>query len=534
MQTLKLAPAAARRLPNEATASSTRRFVIVVLAVGLHRRPGRQHPARAARRPGIGEVAARVERLRGACITRLGHAFTGLARGELVDKPLADTPLLEIRSRDEIGTLAESVNEIIRTTQASVNAFGGVVDALRTVTGELDRLIAAAREGRLDERADVAALHGVYRDLAQGVSDTLRVVAEPITDASDTLGRIADRDLTARMRTDFRGAYAVLGDAINRAAADLGEALAQVDGAVEQVASAATQIGSGSQALAEGANGQASALEEIAASLQEFVSTSRSLAGNASETRRLADGARATAEQGSDGMRRLSASVQGIKQSSDATAKIVKTIDEIAFQTNLLALNAAVEAARAGDAGRGFAVVAEEVRALALRSAEAAKTTAALIAESVQSVDEGVELNRSALQSFTAIADHVAKVSTLVSEISTAADQQVRGVEQITAGTDHLNGITQQNAANSEEAAAVAQELSGQAGMLRTMVGTFALPGRGAAAGRAPAPTRGATGSGRPTQAHRPARGPATPSLRPESNPRLRVDADDTGILASF
>jgi methyl-accepting chemotaxis protein len=150
-------------------------------------------------------------------------------------------------------------------------------------------------------------------------------------------------------------------------------------------------------------------------------------------------------------------------------------IDEIAFQTNILALNAAVEAARAGDAGLGFAVVADEVRSLAMRSAEAAKNTAALIEESAKSVDEGVTLNSQVLRSFEDITAQVAKVSDLISEIAEGSRQQTAGIEQISAALDMMNDTTQQSAANSEEAAQTASELTSQADQLLRLVDSFAL-----------------------------------------------------------
>jgi methyl-accepting chemotaxis protein len=178
-------------------------------------------------------------------------------------------------------------------------------------------------------------------------------------------------------------------------------------------------------------------------------------------------------------MERMSSTINKIKASSDETAKIVKTIDEIAFQTNLLALNAAVEAARAGDAGKGFAVVAEEVRNLAQRSATAAKNTADLIDESVKNAQGGVEISMEVARILNEIVDGSSKVSDVIAEIAAASDEQSKGIEQVNTAVAQMNTVTQQNAANSEESAAAAEELRGQAEELASMVATFSLTNTG-------------------------------------------------------
>jgi methyl-accepting chemotaxis protein len=208
-------------------------------------------------------------------------------------------------------------------------------------------------------------------------------------------------------------------------------------------------------------------------------SMTRQNALNAREAKGVADKARESADRGVESINRMSSAIDRIKSSADATAKIVKTIDEIAFQTNLLALNAAVEAARAGDAGRGFAVVADEVKRLAMRSAEAAKNTANLIEEAVRNSVNGVNINSEVLTNFQDITGQANKVSHVVAEIAEASDQQDKGIIQLTKAVEQLNSLTQQTAANAEESASAAEEMSSQSEEMRSIVAAFKLDGAG-------------------------------------------------------
>ncbi|MCE5215825.1 methyl-accepting chemotaxis protein, partial [bacterium] len=218
------------------------------------------------------------------------------------------------------------------------------------VEGTMD-LADQAVAGNLEYRADATKSAGDYARVVEGVNATVDAVVTFLRDEEDVLSRVAGRDLTARITNEYPGDYNRIQVALNTAVDHLDEALSQVNVASEQVASASGQISSGSQSVAQGASEQASALEEISSSLQEMASMTKQNSANAQEARGMSDAARGSAEKGVDSMQRLSEAVDLIKSSSDETAKIVKTIDEIAFQTNLLALNAAVEAARAGDAG---------------------------------------------------------------------------------------------------------------------------------------------------------------------------------------
>lgn len=314
---------------------------------------------------------------------------------------------------------------------------------------------------------------GVLSSSMDTLVDTMKNLI--VDDGGLVLEAAANKDLTKRMKNEYKGQFLRMKDNINRVIESLDVALTQVSEATEQVSSASQQISAGSQSLAQGANEQASSLEEVSSSLEEMSSMTKQNAENANQAKSLAAEANGNAATGTDAMARMSGSIIKIKESSDQTAKIVKTIDEIAMQTNLLALNAAVEAARAGEAGRGFAVVAEEVRNLAQRSAQAAKNTADMISESVKNAEEGVQIATEVSKSFETIAGSAKKVNDLIAEIAAASQEQAQGIDQVNTAVAQMDKVTQQNAANSEESASAAEELSSQAEELQNMVAQFAL-----------------------------------------------------------
>jgi methyl-accepting chemotaxis protein len=259
----------------------------------------------------------------------------------------------------------------------------------------------------------------------------------------------------------------------------------------EQVSAASGQVSTSSQALAEGATEQAASLEETSASMEEMASMTRQNSDNASQADSLMRESLATIKQADDSMTEMGRSMNEIATASAETSKIIKTIDEIAFQTNLLALNAAVEAARAGEAGAGFAVVAEEVRNLAMRSTEAAKSTAALIEGTVAKVTSGKDIVEKATGAFRGVAESSTKVAALIGEIASASKEQAQGFSQINQAITQMDTVTQQNSATAEESAAAAAELNSQSATMMEIVKEMqTLVNGGVAQAAAPAATK--------------------------------------------
>ncbi len=400
--------------------------------------------------------------------------------------------------------------------------LNSLINTVDTMLGEIKTIcIAVIFEGKLDKRTSVSQFSGRWAKLASGINDIVNSLVNPLKVSSDYLLKIshgeipskiteeykgdfneikssintcldtltsliitdggaalqaaADKDLTARVKKTYSGLYDKMKENINSLIENLEEMFKNIGANAENVSSSSSQISKGAQSLAQGASEQASALEEVSSSLHQMNSMARQNAANAKEGQNLTTSARSSTERGVDSMKKMSVAINQIKDSSNNTAKILKTIDEIAFQTNLLALNAAVEAARAGDAGKGFAVVADEVRNLAMRSAEAAKNTARMIEESVKYANNGVGINEEVMKNLDEINGQVKKVNEFMSEISAASEQQSEGINQINTAVAQMNQVTQQNAAYSEESASASQELTYQADQMKNMILQFKL-----------------------------------------------------------
>lgn len=423
----------------------------------------------------------------------IAEAATRTAAGDL-------TRTVEFSANDDLGVVANSFRamvEYLREVAAAADAVArGNLSAriaprspadvvslnMRRVSETLSELLQqshsqleAARAGNLAERGNSARFEGAYAQLIVGTNELLDAVSAPIADVTGVLEQMANRDLTARVTASYRGDFAAMKKAINTAAGNLDQALSEVAAASTEVASAASDITNGSQSLALGSSEQARSLVQVSGSLKGMADMTEQSAGHAREARELADSASRETTDGVARMHGLAEAMNRIKLSSDSTAKIVKTIDEIAFQTNLLSLNAAVEAARAGDAGRGFAVVAEEVRSLALRSAAAANDTAVLIEESVNNAESGVRITEDVVQRLEKISAGVSRVKSIMTEASAAGEKQTLGISQLNGAVDRMSGVTQQVASSSEQSASAALEMASQALRLKEMVERFDL-----------------------------------------------------------
>jgi len=319
--------------------------------------------------------------------------------------------------------------------------------------------------------------------LQQAVAQTREVVAA--AQAGDLTGHIATQDKT--------GPIAELCDGINALVEAMAGIIAQIKLAADTIAVGASEIAEGNSDLSVRTEQQAASLEETAVSMKGLTATVRRTADNARQANQLAGGAVEVAAQGGQVVHDVVSTMSLINDSSRRIVDIIGVIDGIAFQTNILALNAAVEAARAGEHGRGFAVVASEIRSLSQRSAEAAKEIKQLIGDSVEKVGAGTRQVESAGRTMDEIVVSVKRVSDLMADISTAAQQQSEGIEQINQVVEHIDESTQQNAALVEEASAAARSMEEQSTQLLQTVAAFRVAGvSGAAPVAAPQAANGA------------------------------------------
>ena len=365
--------------------------------------------------------------------------------------------------KDEVGQMAEAV---------SVFKEAGI-EKLRLEKQAAEQAAAVEAERARNEASRAAA--------AQEQADVVLGLAEG-------LERLSQGDLTHRITRDFPADYVKLQNDFNAAMGQLQDAMSVVVNNVSGIRNGAGEISTAADDLSRRTEQQAASLEETAAALDQITATVNKTAGGAKTCAQVVLAARGDAQKSGEVVRQAVAAMSEIEQSAQQISQIIGVIDEIAFQTNLLALNAGVEAARAGEAGRGFAVVASEVRALAQRSAEAAKEIKTLISSSTQQVGQGVHLVGETGDALQRIVGRVAEIDSLVGEIAASALEQATGLAEVNSAVNQMDQVTQQNAAMVEESTAASHALANEAEALAGSVARFKIGHmQAASAGRRPA-----------------------------------------------
>jgi methyl-accepting chemotaxis protein len=381
---------------------------------------------------------------------------------------------IDLSMSDDVAGAAQAMREEVRPAQlAQIKALDDVIDAIKTASKHRN------------EQADVAYRRAVA--LIIGLSVTALVagafiawriqlsITRPLTQAVQVAQAVAEGDLTREITVRSHDEVGHLLQALKTVNQDLGRTMHQVRQAAETMQTATIEIAAGNNDLSRRTETQASSLQQTAASMEQLNSTVKNNADTARSAAQMAGSASAAAAKGGEVVNQVVTTMQEIATSSKRIADIIGTIDGIAFQTNILALNAAVEAARAGEQGRGFAVVAGEVRALAQRSANAAKEIKTLISASVESVETGSRLVGDAGMTMSDIVSQVQRVTDLIGEISSATIEQTSGIGQVNQAVVQLDEVTQQNSALVEESAAAAESLKQQAEGLVSAVSIFRL-----------------------------------------------------------
>ena len=360
----------------------------------------------------------------------------------------------------------------VRVPQAFRNLVESALNRIHSVVSDINIVMSEMSEGNFDARVEADAA-GSLLTMKENINDSMDRLSMAMLGITTILTAQANGDLTKECTADFKGQLKALKDAINNSAAKLKVIVSQAVYAANTVNTAASQVSQGSTDLSSRVQEQASALAQTSITMNEMTLTVRANTSSARKVADLTNNVKHDSSNGADVMHQTIKAMQSIRESSHRISDIVILIDGIAFQTNLLALNAAVEAARAGENGRGFAVVASEVRALAGKSAEAAKDIKLLIADSVQRIEVGTQLADKSGEMLTGITDSIEKVAVMVEEIAKASHEQNEGINQVHKSMANIDRVTQENAALVEETTAAAESLSYEAESLRASMAFF-------------------------------------------------------------
>ncbi len=435
-----------------------------------------------------GDILARLKNI--ALIKDVMVHGSALQVETLRSQALRDPGLLD-KARGHFGQVDRLLEQLQSSSKgrSELAALAKARSAADAYHRAMDQLLESWQALAKVEKAQAAAaseiLAGARRNAAGGL-EACQAMADKAEQALSTAATVVLVGLAAAFVFSLLVGWLL----VRNITRPINQAVASLNQGSAEVAAASSQVSASSQALAEGASQQAAALEETSASLEELSSMTKLNADNAEQANTMMQEAGQTVDEANASMERLRRSMEKINAASDETAKIIKTIDEIAFQTNLLALNAAVEAARAGEAGAGFAVVADEVRNLAMRAAEAAKNTQDIIEQNILHIKEGHQLVLATDQAFNQVRESARKAADLVTEISAASREQALGIEQINTAMNEMDRVTQQVAASAEQSAAASEELSAQTETMRELGRHLAILVEGRAAEAPAAPRR--------------------------------------------
>ena len=353
----------------------------------------------------------------------------------------------------------------------------------KTVSAPLHHLTALAQtleQGELGANQNQTMAAGMDSNdeigiLSKSFEHTIRRLRDYIGEISAMLEAIAGGDLTAEITQEYVGDFASIRTSLNDILQRLNSTMGQIVTSAEHVSGGADQMSTASQALSQGSMEQTGAVEALEKTIRSVTDSIKQTAENVQRAREQVGGMGLSLTEGNEKMQEMINAMGEITRSSNQIEKIIKTIEDIAFQTNILALNAAVEAARAGTAGKGFAVVADEVRNLAAKSAEASKSTSALIGRSIAAVNQGTQIADATGRQLESVVAGAHAIVETINGIAADAKTQAEAVEQIQEQVGQITGVVQTNSSRAEESAATSQELSAQANVLRQLVKTFHL-----------------------------------------------------------
>ena len=422
-----------------------------------------------------GNVKEATTLIRDECSPRLD---TLMALGNEISAELSTVQTNAINDQQTTGVLVIVVMAVVLVVITLLISFM-VIKLIRSIVtpiNQVHKALAGYSQGDLEVPVEYESRNELG-EMCDSLRTSQKVLSAAIQDICYLLNEMASGNFDVRSQDTsvYVGSLSKVLESVRTINFKLSDTLAQIALSAEQVAAGADQVSTGAQSLAQGATEQASAVEQLSATITEISNNSQQNSKNSELAMEHSQAAGRQVEESAQCMDSMVSAMKKISDSSEEIKKIIATIENIAFQTNILALNAAVEAARAGTAGKGFAVVADEVRNLASKSDQAAKATKDYIDRSIISVQEGNEIVEQVSNSLSKTVELAGRAINDMQNVASAVEQEAESVSQVTEGIDQISSVVQTNSATSEESAAASQELSGQAALMKELLGRFKL-----------------------------------------------------------